>query len=382
MDAKAVQKSPAAAVYTPGMLVKVFDTTVNVPNPIHFCTNKVRNLTDELHARLAGRCYKGALILGNIRVLHAGPCVINDSNDAGESTIDVQFAADVREFCLWDIITGVEVRITAPVVAGHFTIGPADRPEAQPLVVLQTTRGVETLAVGLRIPVRVRKAEHPATHPAVVYGTLLTCDARANVYRLRGSLDAATAAELMGIVTAIEHELGLRTALLESGEANVSFFETIMYAYKNPAAPVAPACTNSTRAWPQGPEWRGPPPLRALEDPYVARSVPELVRTVAQSQVPAPVAGIWTRPLCFHRSSPAAAYAEAGAAATAAAAAVVAAGGLVLDEPPRVMFATILENILSNLVAIREMATGYVAPATDAAYAGLWATMRASQAPA
>ena len=366
-DASAVRAAEERTAES-GEIEKVFDATIDVANPTHFCTEKIMQLRNEIETKFIGRCYKGALILRNIRVLRASACRINDSNGAGEGIIDVQFAATVRVFCRWDIITGVEVRVVAPVVAGHYTIRNTD---AQAFVVLARTKGIETLAIGQRIPVRITKAEHPVRQPAVVYGALLTCDGAFATYRLRGALDPATAAEMMPMVNQISHELKLRTELIAKRESVVAFFEALLYSYRGKlgAEGASTSCDHTEAAWPDGPEWRGPPPLRPLDAGMAARSIPALVRSAAQGGSPVSVTGLWSRPLTIHRSAPIAAFGESSAAST------------VLDETPRVVFALFLKNILDFLVAVRELATDHRAPETDEAYGGLWATMRLAQVP-
>jgi len=369
MSAESAIAQVQVPTYTAGETDKVFDATIDVANPTHFCTQKIQHLTNEIDAKFVGRCYKGALIVRNIRVLRASACRINDSNGAGEGVVDVQFAATVREFCRWDIITGVEIRIVAPVIAGHYTIRNGGKAEAQAFVVLQHTKGIESLAVGQRIPVRITKAEHPVRQAAVVYGALLTCDGAAITYRLRGSLDAATAAEMMPMVNHIEQELKQRAALVAEREKAVAFFESLLYSYKGPTAI---SCSHSVQSWPTGPEWRGPPPLKSLDAGLAVRSIPELVREVAQSSQSTAVAGLWSRPLSIHRSAPIAAFAETSSAQPGSAQAY-------LDESPRVVFALFLKNILDFLVATREMATDYESPESDESYSGLWAAMRLAQ---
>jgi hypothetical protein len=257
------------------------------------------------------------------------------------------------------------IRITTPVLAGHY-----DFPGAQAFVVLVPSRGAEVLAEGLRVPVRIAKAEHAPRSQAVMTAVLLTCDTAAPVYRLRGSLDPATAAEMMPMVKRIENELSAREALLHAGHsASVAFFEALLYAYRRPKAAGKPDLAQApVTAW-AGVEWRGPEPLGAPAAGYTFRSIPEIVRTAAAGTAVL-VAGTWSRPLCVYRSSPLVAFAERGAADTEDAP---------IDEPPRVVFAQYLKDMLDFLIAIRELATDHASPETNEKYAGLWGAMRAAQ---
>lgn len=369
---------------------KLFDATIDVANPIGFCADKNAHLLSELHSKFVDRCFKGALILRILKVVRAGACCICNSNGSGEATVDVQFLAAVRVFARWDILTGVTVRHVSHLIGGHYEPkegGPAGAAAAtatttaQAFVVLQPTRGADALAIGQRIAVRVLKAEHPPRQAAVAYGVLLTCERAAPVFRVRGSLDPAAAADLMGLADRVADELALRAEVARARPAELAFFEGLLYAYAAPAgargaAAAAGALSHRVAAWEGGPEWVGPAPLMALEEGLVAHSLVELVRKAAVA--PVSVAGQWSRPLCLHRSSPLVAFAPR--VSRAAASATVAAADAV-DEPPRVVFAMMLKNILDFLVATRELALEYD-DVHHPKYAGLWGMMRMAQIPA
>jgi hypothetical protein len=347
---------------------KVYEDTVNIVNVIHHCTAPEKYLLDELHSKFVGRCHEGAVITRILRVIGRSACRIVGTNCSGEGFVDVRFLAAVRQFCRGDIITGVVIRITTPVLAGHY-----DFPGAQAFVVLVPSRGAEVLAEGLRVPVRIAKAEHAPRSQAVMTAVLLTCDTAAPVFRVRGVLDPASAAEMMPMVTRIEHELVARDTLLKNRAgfpASLAFFEALLYAYRRPKGASRPALAQApVVAWAGGPEWQGPEPLAAPPAGYTLRSVPELVRAAAAGTA-APVAGLWARPLCVYRSSPLVAFAERGGAD---------AEDAPIDEPPRVVFAQYLKDMLDSLIATRELATDHASPETDEKYAGLWGAMRAAQ---
>ena len=352
---------------------KTFDATIDVPNPIQFSIDSQRNLLSELHNLFSGRCYKGALITRIVRIDSASACHIVATNGSGEGYVDVQFTAAVKVFSKWDILSGVVIRHISHLVAGHYA--PAGGNTAQAFVVLHPTPGVATLTVGQQIPVRVTKSEHPARRPAVVYAALLTCDRTAPVYRVRGALDAAAGAELAPMLARIEAELQLRAELAAERSANLSAAEALLYAYKS-GAHSAVALSDSVAAWADGPSWAGPPQLRALDPAASAVSVLDLARRAATSAAPVPVSGLWSRDLCIYRSSPLAAHIADRSQA------LPADWGAPLDEPPRVVFALMLKNVLDFLVATREIATGYDAPGVSENYAGLWGAMRLAQRPA
>lgn len=359
---------------------KVFDATIDIANPIGFCTDKERHLMNELHNQFVDRCYKGALVLRIVRVIKSGACCICTSNGSGEGSVDVQFLAAVRVFSRWDILTGVTVRHVSHLIAGHYT---PPGGSAQAFVVLRPTRGADTLSEGQQIAVRITNAEHPARQAAVAYGVLLTCDRAAPVYRVRGALEPAAAADLLPMVDQIATELALREDVARTHGAALLFFETLLYSYAAPAgasaAASAAALSHRVAAWEGGPEWVGPVPLCGPDDAaFTMLSIVDLVRRAAAGTA-VPVAGLWSRPLCLHRSSPLAAFAPRAVNAARSEARSEAPESV--DEPPRVMFALMLKNILDFLMATREMATGYVRPDSDPKYAGLWSAMRMAQLP-
>ena len=371
---------------------KVFDVTLDVPDPIHFCTDKNYHLINALNSRYAGRCFKGALITRVVRILKSSACYIVSSNGSGEGSVDVQFLATVKVFARWDILTGVVVRHVSHLIAGHYSIplnesgfrNEAD--VAQAFVVLHPTRGAETLAVGQRIPVRITNADHPARQAAVAYGVLLTCERAAPTYRVRGSLDPAMATELLPILDRIEAELVLRAKLIPKRTMEYAFFESLLYSYSSNKTVKASAkatkakaakgetesgMSHQVSAWADGPDWIGPAPLCAVEAPASPICVTDIVKRALTA--PVPVSGYWSRALCLHRSSPLAAFTPKDKNPDLA--------NTAIEEPPRVVFALMLKNILDFLVATRELATTYETPELDESYTGLWNSMRMAQVP-
>lgn len=339
---------------------KVFDATIDVPNPIGFCTDRDTHLMRELQNKFVDRCYKGALVLRIVRVIKAGACCINTSNGAGEGYIDVQFLAAVRVFAQWEILTNVQVRDVTQFVSCHYMAGGS----ARAFVILDPKRGGAALAPGQTIAVRVLKADHPPREAAVVYGVLLTCDRAAPTYKVREALDAQTAADLVPMVDQISTELALREELQKTRGAQLDFFEALLYAHRQKGA--APQV--SVAAWEGGPEWVGP----AAAETKDAVSVVDVVRRAAAGAA-VPVAGLWSRPLTLYRSSPLATFAPRVSGAPRGEAPEA------ITEPPKVVFALMLKNILDFLVATRELAAIYDDPAADPKYAGIWAAMRQAQ---
>ena len=374
----------------PGMLYeKVISGTVNVHNPVHFCTDKRRHLLAELRNKYVGRCFMGAYILGVKEILDSGACHIVRTNGSGEGYVDVRFLAEVAAFGRWDILTGVEIVSRQQMLVGVYggdaagAAGAADAAGAAPasckaraVVSVLASKAVEVIAVGQKIPIRVVLAQHAPMQPqASIVGALLVCDQTAPAYRLRGALDRSARAELAPMLAAVELELEARAALVRDRRADLWFFEILLYAYRENAARGAgdggAGAGAGAAAWKDGPVWEGPRPLRAVEDGAEAVSALDVVRrAVAGENVP--VAGVWSRSLALYRSSPLVAVARGAAPAAWA----------VVDGAPRAAFAEFLKNILDFLVATRELVEVYSSRELIDKHLNLWGVMRAAQRPA
>ena len=349
---------------------KVISGTVNVHNPVHFCTDKNRHLLAELRNKYVGRCFMGAYILGIQEILDSGACHIVRTNGSGEGYVDVRFLAEVAAFGRWDILTGVEIVSRQQMLVGVYGGGVG---AARAVVSVLASKAVEALAIGQKIPIRVVLAQHAPMQPqASIVGALLVCDQTAPAYRLRGVLDRNARAELAPMLAAVELELEARAALVRDRRADLWFFEILLYAYRvNAARETGGDGGDVTAAWKDGPVWEGPAPLRAVEDGAEAVSVLDVVRrAVAGENVP--VAGVWSRSLALYRSSPLVAVARGAAPAAWA----------VVDGTPRAAFAEFLKNVLDFLVATRELVEVYNTREVLDKHLNLWGVMRAAQRPA
>jgi DNA-directed RNA polymerase subunit E'/Rpb7 len=375
---------------------KVIDGTVDVANPINFCADKERHLMAELRNKYVGRCFKGAYILGIKAVLDSSACHIVRTNGSGEGYVDVRFLADVAVFSRWDVLTGVEIVSHQQMIVGVYEGGAAARADEDPdaararpgpkaaraVVTVLASKAVEALAVGQKIAVRVVLAKHAPMQPqASLVGALLVCDQTAPAYRLRGALDQSARAELAPMLAVVELELEARAALIETRKADLWFFELLLYAFREPPGAKAPEAKAESEApaWEDGPVWRGPRALQALEAGAEATSVLDVVRRAVGGES-VPVAGVWSRSLALYRSSPLVAVVrgesreDPGAAAPAT--------WTVVDGTPRAVFAEFLKNILDFLVATRELVEVYNSRELIDKHLNLWSVMRAAQRPA
>ena len=291
---------------------KVIEVTLQVRNPINFCSDKYRHVLTELRNTYVGRCYKGAYIVRVKELVQVSDCRLATTNISGEGVVDVQFIAEVLVFSRWDILVGVQILSVAQVIIGQYkSPGIADdgARDSHAVVSLMTSgaaipKAEETIAVGQRISVRVQHALHqPMQAQASVFGSLLTCDRAAPALRLRGSLDPSAAVELAPLLDQIEAELVARTLLLRERRADVWFFEWLLYSYR-PASGGAPKpAEQSVPAWEDGPTWEGPGELRALPAGAASLNILDIANRVVRKGESYPMAGVRSRALSIYRSS-------------------------------------------------------------------------------
>ena len=370
---------------------KVFDETVDVANPINFCTAKEHHLLMALRDKYVGRCFKGAYILGINKILDSGACHIVRTNGAAKGFIDVRFLADVVVFSRWDVLTDVEIVNNQQILVGVYEGGAAARAAesvstldtartaqssgpkaARAVVTVLVSKAIESLAVGQKIAIRVMFAQHTPMQPqASIVGTLLVCDKLAPAYRLRGVLDQSARVELAPMLTAVEVELKMRAELIDTRKADLWFFECLLYAFRETGSN-SPIAESSFPAWEGGPVWSGPTALQDLEAGASPTSALDIIRRAVDGES-VPVTGIWSRSLALYRSSPLVAVVRDGAA--------VPKSWAIVDGTPRAVFAEILKNILDFLVATRELLLVYNSPELIKKHLNIWTAMRAEQCP-
>jgi hypothetical protein len=342
---------------------KVFDTTVPVADPINFGANKNGHLLMVLRDIYEGKCWKGSFIRKITEVVHAGAINIESTNTSARGYVDVQFAADVVVFSMWDILVGVTRSPAFP----EMLICEYNSGGARAVVTLAVTKAAETIAIGQRFPARVIMAEHsPMRQSASIVATLLTCDQSAAVVRLSGVLDGATAApELAALLERVEEELVRRQSL---DRKRVRFFERLLYAYQSDAK--AEDTSTTIEAWKGGAVWEGPAQIEGESaDRAEAVSVVDTVRRAVGGES-VDVSGVWSRSLDLYRSSPLVRCADEK---------VPEKWGAIAESVPRAAFAEYMKNILDFLVCIREMVELYNTPELEKSNANIWAVMRTAQ---
>lgn len=346
---------------------KVISGTINVSNPINFCTDMVRNIKNSIETKYMGHCFKGAYILRIVSVIDHGKCHILRTNGSGHGYIDVRFIADVYIFSLWNILTGVNVVRSDQMLVGTFNRENSESQEhAMAVVSVLASKSNESISVGQTIAVRVVYVIHPPmqTHASVAT-TILTCDQTAPAFRLRGVLDQSAKNELIPIMTAIKAELVTRAELIKVRKADLWFFELLLYSYK------APADTEQTIDNVDATAWQGPRGLQILDVGATEINILDIVKRAINGESVS-VNGIWSRSLTIYRSSPLVAVVKGEGA-------LVPAGWKPIDGTPHAVFAEFLKNILDFLVATRELVKIYNTQELIDNHFNIWSIMRAAQ---
>lgn len=336
---------------------KAYEVTLTVANPINACADPEGYLRGELTRAYVGRCFKGAFIVALLRILSRSRCRINTSNTSGEGIFDVRFLAQVAVFSRGDILVGVRVTNTTPIVAGEYgdlsMVGPTVSPRAG--IYMIHSEAVKTLEKGKIIPVRVLAAQHGPMQPAAsVVANLFTCDRdEPPAWWVPPESPPLDTAALAPLVAAIDAEYARRAELVETHEGSLWFFEGRLYAFRRAGPAAAPE-------WVSVGAWRGPAPLVAVDG---AADVLALAREGGA------VGGrTWTRPLGLYRSSPLAA-------------------GTPEPEPPLEVPAVgatevwlqLLREILDHAVAMRELTLTYPTIEALKSHQAVWMVMNAAQ---
>jgi DNA-directed RNA polymerase subunit E'/Rpb7 len=351
---------------------KLIDATIGVRNPISFCTDKKRHALIYLKNTYEGKCFKGGFIASIDAIPKISDCRIVSTNHSAEGYIDVQFSAKVAVLARWDVIPGVKIVRSEQLIIGstpgrdketYFD----DPRDAKVVVTLLPTPEAKTIRVGQLVCVRVVNAEHaPMQQHASAVGTLLTCERSSPVYRVRGTLDPAGAAELMPVVDAIDREMQERQRLYETRRADMMFFEVLLYSYSRGKEGLQAAEDDAHIESAMGSvAWIGPPEAKTdAATTYV--NIIDLVKKAAAGEAQ-PMDGLWSRPLTMYRSCPLVSRVARKSSASA------------VDETPPVAVQVFLKSILEFLFAVRSMVETYNSKALIDSHVNLWIAMRKSQ---
>lgn len=323
------------------ILEKVFEVTINISNPINFCTNKKQHIITELNNIYVNKCYMGSYIIDIIDVLQSSSCRIVNTNSSGNGIIDVKFLANVFILNSWDILIGIEVEKNQSLIVGKYK-----KPNLTIDVTFKPTNiQANSLTIGQLVPVRVVKAIHkPKESRIAVAAVLLTCDRKAIAYRVKGEIAKSAIPEIQLLFNNISEELKLRSNIKKE---IVMFFESLVYSYRNMSKSTEKITFGDTF-------WEGPKNNISNSNPI------NLFDTLNMD-----LTGFWSRPLGICRSSPL----------------------LILSQEkpieyiltaPHLMIIELAKNILTFLIAIREFSETYT-PELITSHENIWNMMRYSQ---
>lgn len=318
---------------------KIFDVTLNIVNPINFCTNKKQHILIELNNLYVNKCYMGSYIMDIIDVLQSSTCRITNTNSSGNGSIDVKFSAKVFILNAWDILVGVKIEKNQSLIVGKY--------ENSNLIIDVTFKPTNiqasSLTVGQLIPVRVIKAIHkPRENKIAIAAVLLTCDRKVVTYRVKGEISKSALPEIQLLFNNIIDELKLRTMIDKS---IITFFESLIYSYRTMDSTSVKIDISDTH-------WEGPKT--------------NILNTVnIFDTINSDLTGFWSRPLQICRSSPLLVISQ--------------------DKPtdyiltaPHLMIIEFAKNILIFLKAVRECSELYT-PDIINSHENIWNMMRSVQ---
>lgn len=346
---------------------KIFKGTVDIPNPIDFCTNEDHQLIDDLRTKYKGRCFKGAYILDIISILDKSACHIVKTNGSGDGYMDVCFSARVHVFSRWDILNGIEIVSQQQMLVGVYNGGEVKSKNPQAVVSVLASKAIESFTTGQIISVRVLLPQHsPMQTQASIIGSILVCDKTAPIYKLIGSLDQSSRAELAPMLAMVESELNLRSQIVKTRKADLWFFEILLYSYREITIDASKS-DQTINSWNNGPIWEGPSQLHN-SDTEVA-NILDIIRRVVDGETVS-VTGYWSRSTSLYRSSPLVAFSSKQFKSREA---------VITDGFPRTVFPEFLKNILDYLVTTRELVSIYNTRELIEKHLNLWGIMRSAQ---
>lgn len=321
------------------ILEKIFDVTLNINNPINFCTNKKHYILIELNNLYTNKCFMGSYIIEILEVLQSSSCRIINTNSSGDGIIDVRFLANVFILNSWDALIGVEIEKNQSLIVGKYK-----RPELGIDVTFKPTNLQATsLTIGQIIPVRIIKAIHkPKENKIAAAAVLLTCDKKVITYRVKGEISKIAIPEIQMLFDKIINELKLRERI---NKQKIRFFESLIYSFKQLDTTDEKIAVNDVY-------WEGP-------KSNVTNTV-NIFNTLDMD-----LTGFWSRPLHICRSCPLIAISQTKPSEY-------------ILTAPHLMIIDFAKNILNFLKAIRECCELYT-PELIKSHENIWNMMRSAQ---
>lgn len=336
------------------LLEKTYTVTIDVDNPINFCTDMKHHANIEINAKYLGRCFKGAYIVKILRIERIGECYIISTNTDAEGTIDVSFVASVIIFSAGDIINGVRILSNQQqqIIIGQYS-GGFSEPIASVSIISKgyndnINASIRAITERHIIPLRIENALHnPMQYQANIVGSIFTCDTNYRFYKIKsGTIDIT---DFKPIIQEIGRELAHRKADIDDGikTASIYLFELLLCSFNSPRAEGA-ALDHQKIKNQKLDEWIGPVNPKPNDLPTI-----NLLDLLEADSIQVD-AGLWGRPLTLFRSSPLISFIPAADQLESYEDCTIIENG-----NAKMVFALFLKEILNWLVAIRELYETY-----------------------
>lgn len=305
---------------------KVFETTINTTNAIGSCKEKNVHVKNYLIEMFEMKCFQGAFIYKIKDLIDVSSCEISKSNLTGDGSIHVKFSAQVKIFCRWDILVGVEIICVKELLVGVYKL--ADRS----ICTVTIKDGYENIKEGDKVCIQMTEIMHmPMSTFVKIRGILLTS---MQVYRVYKSVGEVDTEEFKPLIEKIKYELNMRTRLNQS---RLLHMEKLLYCYRSKSvSPTQIPIKNS-------PPWVGMEMFGANEPDFAIKNFIEMIDSSKRIDV----TGFWARSRGICKSSPLIAYGADYAKTN------------YIEKTPDQLVSFFLGEIHTNIVAVREMVELY-----------------------
>ena len=361
------------------IIQKKIITSLNVRNPINFCTDKKKHVYNELKKIYVEKCYAGCFIISIVSIDEISDCIISKTNISGEGIINVKFTINAIVFSHNDILIGVKIVHNQSMILGLYQLNSIKAvvsipPTSRHLYSTALVKSIESLSLGQKIPIRIIDASHqPRQEEATIFGTLLVCDKEAPIYKINGLLNSSAKSDLLPLLNAIKEELQIRSEIQID---KINFFEKKLYSYFNHGT------SNSTISSENFPDWNG----TESNGNSTNINLLNFITKAISDKNGLSVTGYWSQSLSIYRSSPMIYFSDqaVGDALSGRAVGDALSGRAdnsnIIEEGNNVsVFIRFLKNMLDFLLAIRQMTEIYNTEQEIKAHANIWAAMEMVQ---
>lgn len=324
---------------------RIFEATLYVNNPISFCVNKLNNVTIEIENNYVNKCYQGSYIIKLNEILQTSSCRISNVSLTNNGVIDVKFSAMICVINKWDIIVGARIIENKSIIVGVYK----DNGMEVGITIKPTTILSSSILLGQILPVRTIKALHKTkTNQIAMAGIVLTCDVKADVYKVTGELNKSYLPEINVILDSIKIELKNRMDLLKTQKDKVLYFEKLLYSYKQSSTELSTSVIVDKLTY-------------TSFNTGITEDIVNIFEMINKNMI-----GYWHRPLTICRSSPVVVYTTIKPTQY-------------VRSLPHIIIIDFAKHILSFLIAVRELVETYNTPELIASHENIWNIMRSKQ---